>query len=85
MWSVPKTAYQQIRTQLEIPRNINSASKSCYPSQTTKVSPDDRNLKIQSNHRCYKMQFPQKGQSTQGVQKPQVQASKYKRYAKTQA
>ena len=60
MQSVPKTACQQIGTQTEIPRNINAASKSCYPSQTTKVSSDDRSLKIQSNHRCYKMQSPQK-------------------------
>ena len=58
MWSVPKITCQQIGTQPEIPRNINSTSKSCYQSQTTKVSPDDRSLKLQSNHTCYKMESP---------------------------
>ena len=99
MWSVPKTACHQIGTQPEIPRNINSASKSCCSSQTTKVSLDDRSLKIQSNHRCYKMQSPQKRSKNpmkiqsysmwpvkaelSPVQKPQVQSSKYKRDTKT--
>ena len=60
MWSVPKTVCQQIGSQPEISRNTNSASKSCYPSKTTEMSPDDRSLKTQFNHRCYKMQSPQK-------------------------
>ena len=41
----------------------HSASKSCYPSETTEVSPVSRNYKKQSNHsdsRGSKMQSPQK-------------------------
>ena len=48
MWSVPKTASNQIGTQPEIIRNIeHSTSKCCQPSVSTKVSPvpDSRNYK----------------------------------------
>ena len=60
--SVSKTASKQIGTQPEITRNIkHSASKSCYPSESTQVSPVSRNYKRQSNHsdsRSSKMQSP---------------------------
>ena len=64
LWSVPKTASNQIGTQPEITRNIkHSTSKSCYSSETAKVSPVSRNYKINSNlsdSRSSEMQLPQK-------------------------
>ena len=65
MPSVPKTASNQIGTQPEITRNCaDSATKSCYPSDTTKVSPVSRKYKKQSHHKedssCSKMQSPHK-------------------------
>ena len=63
LWSMSKIACKQIGTQPEIARNIkHSASKSCYPSENTQVSPVSRKYKIQSNHsdsRSFKMQSPQ--------------------------
>ena len=54
MPSVPKTASNQVGTQPEITGNIeHSTSKSCYPPESTKVSPVSRNYKIQSNHSDY--------------------------------
>ena len=47
----------------------HSASKHCYPSETTQVSPVSRNYKIQSNHsdsRSFKIQSPQLKASNQG-------------------
>ena len=45
-WSVSQTARKQIWTQPEITRNIkHSTGKCCYPSGSTNMCPDSRNLK----------------------------------------
>ena len=49
--SLSKTARKQIGTQPEITRNIkHSTSKCCFPSGSTNMCPDSRNLMIQSKH-----------------------------------